>query len=575
MAYDPYKPGDIVQGRYEVEEMIGSGGFARVYRAVEQGLERNVALKVLSPEDDHGFSDFEIVKKRFNREARLVSQLTSPQTITLHEFDTLPDGRLFMALEYVDGVTISDQLEEGGISADRVRDIVVQILDALGEAHAAGVLHRDIKPSNIMLFDRFGRSDCVKLLDFGIAKKLATEEARDENLTSDGTLVGTPRYMSPEQLKRYPLGPASDLYSVGLIAHELWTGRPVLQSNDVTDIFRKIRASTDMATGMEDAPELLRRVTRRLLRVDPEDRYRSAERVLEDLEDSEERGANTEQRLSDAASGFEPTFPVGLDRTVETPSSELTGVEAAGGGLTAEARAELTSASNTTDPPAGTVPPLQNERVGREEPRRPRLREMPPQESGPSKPERSVAEKDVSESELSSGWGETSSRPVVLAVGLGLVGLLGVTAFIVGPWTSSKTPRQKPSTTANSSPAEAGTPVRRAATLAASSVETAVFRAAARARKRSSTFRDEDPSGDASSTAGSEKGPHETEAADHPPTTGENTSAAPEGFRDRPPPSGSAPSTPSDQSERDESTGPQPSSDDSDDEFGIEVQPLE
>jgi serine/threonine-protein kinase len=241
MPDEMFKPGDEVGEFYEVKGVLGSGGFAYVYRAVERRLDREVALKVMSPDRVETEDDGERLRQRFLREARHVSKLDSPHAVTLHDHDILPDGRLYMVLEYVDGRTLDKVLESsGGMSADRIHRILVQLLDVLAEAHDAGILHRDVKPSNVMLHERRDGEDWLKLLDFGIAKKVASE-GTDDDVTREGQLVGTPQYMSPEQLRQFPTTPASDLFSVGLLVYEMWAGRSPFASTDIIQIYDRMK----------------------------------------------------------------------------------------------------------------------------------------------------------------------------------------------------------------------------------------------------------------------------------------------------------------------------------------------
>jgi len=360
MTSPAYKPGDIVADQYEIKGVVGSGGFARVYRAVERRLGRDVALKIMASSGDVDEDESGTVYGRFVREARLVSQLNNPHTITLYDYDSLSDGRLYMALEFVEGTTLEQTLEgQSRLSIERIRRIVTQMLDGLGEAHAAGVLHRDIKPSNVMLFDRHDRKDCVKLLDFGIAKKVASEDELHDDLTVFGTLVGTPRYMSPEQIQQLPLTPASDLYSVGLLIYEMWSGQSPFPSSDVTDIFKRMQAFEDDIEALTTAPDPLQAVGRRLLQPEPADRYETAEAVLEALGHTTDAPAPADGGDPDPVDGVPPTFPVGFDRAADSPSSELTGVDLAQGKLTAAAERQLEAsapASHSPPPPQPTPP---------------------------------------------------------------------------------------------------------------------------------------------------------------------------------------------------------------------------
>ncbi|HVF55104.1 MAG TPA: serine/threonine-protein kinase [Pyrinomonadaceae bacterium] len=210
----------IVAGRFRIEREIGRGGMGTVYRASHLGLERPVAIKVLKQE----FAADPEVAERFMREARTMARLRHPRAAMIFDAGRLADGRPFIVMEYVEGSTLAETLaRESTLSPERAVAIAAEICDVLSDAHALGIVHRDLKPSNIMLNER---GVCV--LDFGIAKVLATstEVTRTHATTESGLVIGTPRYMSPEQCLGLPVGPASDLYSVGVLVYEMLAGRP-------------------------------------------------------------------------------------------------------------------------------------------------------------------------------------------------------------------------------------------------------------------------------------------------------------------------------------------------------------
>lgn len=212
---DSYLPraGEILAGRYRLEEEIGRGAFGVVFRAVHEALDSNVAVKVLRPR----VVDEPHVRKRFEREIAVAKSLQHPNSIRILDVDATLKGLPFYVMEYVDGRTLREVInDDGPLDGARVIRITDQILKSLAEAHARGIVHRDLKPGNIMLFDLPGESDVVKVLDFGIAKALGTNESFE---TAVGTVLGTPYYMSPEQASgAAELDGRSDLYSLGIIA---------------------------------------------------------------------------------------------------------------------------------------------------------------------------------------------------------------------------------------------------------------------------------------------------------------------------------------------------------------------
>lgn len=282
------KSGELFEGRYRVGPMIGAGGFARVYRAHQEDLGREVALKILTPGEEGNYD--EKLVERFNQEARVVSKLRDPHTITMFDYGRTDTGLLYMVFEYVNGVSLSKLIAtDAPLAPVRAVKILRQVLSSLEEAHALGMLHRDIKPGNIMVFEHVGRPDQVKLLDFGIAKMTGSQVKAD--LTADGALIGTPRYMSPEQIRGEDLSPRSDVYSMGLVAYELLMGRKAIESNSsVTIIGKQLDPTSFALPPMTNVPEGLRRVVNKMMAKDVEQRFRTCSEVLEALETWDEVG---------------------------------------------------------------------------------------------------------------------------------------------------------------------------------------------------------------------------------------------------------------------------------------------
>jgi hypothetical protein len=222
-------------GQYTLEELIGEGGMGQVYRARHSLLKRPTAVKVLKPD----LSTPQMLA-RFEREVQLSSQLAHPNTIEIYDYGRTPDDVFYYAMEYIDGLNLSQVVALAGpLPPARVVHILRQICGSLREAHALGLLHRDIKPQNIMLCCRGGEADVVKVLDFGLAKRLSTDGATGG--TSGTGLVGTPLYMSPERL----LSPGavdarSDLYSVGAVGFKLLTGEDVFFADNESSILAQI-----------------------------------------------------------------------------------------------------------------------------------------------------------------------------------------------------------------------------------------------------------------------------------------------------------------------------------------------
>jgi eukaryotic-like serine/threonine-protein kinase len=211
-------------GPYEITSPIGAGGMGEVYRARDTRLERTVAIKVLPAL----LSSDQRLKQRFEQEARVISSLNHPHICTLHDVGT-QDGVSFLVMEYLDGETLSHRLQKGALPMEQALKIGTEIADALEKAHNRGIIHRDLKPGNIML-----TKSGAKLMDFGLAKpaqvvmevpSIATMPTVSNALTAEGTIVGTLQYMSPEQLEGKEADARSDIFALGAVLYEMFTGR--------------------------------------------------------------------------------------------------------------------------------------------------------------------------------------------------------------------------------------------------------------------------------------------------------------------------------------------------------------
>jgi len=224
--YEQMVGSSIAGQRFIITRLLGFGGMGAVYEATQTAMNRSVALKLIPTHD-------ETAVKRFEREALTISQLRHPNTITVFDYGQAENGFLFLAMELLDGLTLSDIIKgEGPLHPRRAVHIASQICKSLNEAHKAGIVHRDIKPDNIILIRVDSDPDFVKVLDFGIAKAVMGED--DVNLTGDGRIIGTPRYMSPEQILGEPVDHRSDVYSLGCILFEMLCGAPPFQQSTTT-----------------------------------------------------------------------------------------------------------------------------------------------------------------------------------------------------------------------------------------------------------------------------------------------------------------------------------------------------
>ncbi len=210
--------GRVIGGRYTLRERIGEGSIGMVYAAEQIGLGRKLAIKLLPSDSEQ---DPTLVE-RFRREGEVLCQLRSPHTVTTYEFDRDADGTLYIAMENSPGKSLAEVFRaEGPFEWPRVLRILVGLCDALGEAHGLGVIHRNIKPETILLEQRPGNREIVKVLDFGLAKMLPARI----DLSPVGETVGAVEFMSPEQLMSRPIDARSDLYAIGALGYLLVTGK--------------------------------------------------------------------------------------------------------------------------------------------------------------------------------------------------------------------------------------------------------------------------------------------------------------------------------------------------------------
>jgi serine/threonine protein kinase len=271
-------------GHYRLLSMLGRGGMGEVYLAADTRLGRDVALKLLPAE----FAGAAERVKRFEREARMASALNHPNILTIYEIGRDGDA-IFIATEFVKGQTLRRRLDDGVINPAEAVDVAVQMAAALEAAHGAGIVHRDIKPENVML-----RPDgYVKVLDFGLAKPVEVALAasgyssmptRDSYETAPGALIGTFRYMSPEQARGQSVDHRSDLWSLGAVFYEMLAGAPPFGGETPSDIIAAILTREPAPLAAPSAPEL-QNVLARALRKERERRYQSAQEMLRAMQE--------------------------------------------------------------------------------------------------------------------------------------------------------------------------------------------------------------------------------------------------------------------------------------------------
>ena len=270
-------------GPYEIVSAIGAGGMGEVYKARDTRLDRTVAIKVLP---EHVASDPDL-KQRFEREAKTISSLNHPHICTLYDIGS-QDGIDFLVMEYLEGDTLAQRLEQGALPLDQALTVAIEIADALDKAHRQGITHRDLKPGNIML-TKAG----AKLLDFGLAKLKPVEAAegltalptQEAPLTEQGTILGTFQYMAPEQLEGREADARTDIFAFGTLIYEMVTGKKAFEGNSRASLIAAIiNVDPQPLSDLQPlAPAPLNRLVARCLAKHPESRWQSARDVLLDL----------------------------------------------------------------------------------------------------------------------------------------------------------------------------------------------------------------------------------------------------------------------------------------------------
>jgi serine/threonine-protein kinase len=273
--------GHEIAGKYKITSIIGLGGVGSVYKAHHIQTDATVAVKILLKELTKSLEAI----KRFYNEARLASNLRHPNTVRVFDFGQTEDGHLYMVMEYLEGKTLTKVMKtESPLKISRIVKISEQILRSLGEAHEKGLIHRDLKPDNIFLLDSFGITDFVKVLDFGFAKSIREDH---EDLTKSGILVGTPKYMSPEQAKSMKLDGRSDLYSLGVIMYRMFSGVCPFEGTSAMNILmRHINSNPKPLEELclRPVPSQFSSFVMKMLNKNPDDRFASAMEALQVLE---------------------------------------------------------------------------------------------------------------------------------------------------------------------------------------------------------------------------------------------------------------------------------------------------
>lgn len=304
-------------GRYQIEERIGEGAMAEVFRARDTGIDRIVAIKALKPE----YHRHPELSQRFLREATAAGTLSHAHIATIYDVGEV-DGAAYIAMEMVSGRPLDEMMQaQGRMPYERVLAIGIQLADALGYAHAQGVVHRDVKPSNIML-SADGRT--AKLLDFGVARIGDVDPTGgDLARTQVGQLIGTPRYMSPEQALGVPVDHRSDLFSLGAVLYEMVTGKVAFDGNGLATLALQItqQQPDPVERSARDCPKGLRFIIDKLLSKKPDQRFADGAQLRQAL-----------QRELDAATVEEPTRRRGLALRIKLPLALMVTTAVALGG---------------------------------------------------------------------------------------------------------------------------------------------------------------------------------------------------------------------------------------------------
>jgi serine/threonine-protein kinase len=269
--------GTKIAERYRVDEKLGEGGMGAVYRGMHVLMQKPVAIKVLHRE----MTVLPEIVQRFEREAVAAGRIDHPNVAAATDFGKLPDGSFFLVLEYVRGKQLTDLLHDGPVPQERALFIARQIASALAAAHAANIVHRDLKPDNVMLIQKAGTDDFVKVLDFGIAK---VDSPGKTQLTQIGSVFGTPQYMSPEQAQGKTVDRRADLYALGLLLHEMLRGEPTFQSEEMVGLLTaQMTAAPPPLPSTVDAG--VSAVVMKLLEKNPDHRFQTAEELVAALDE--------------------------------------------------------------------------------------------------------------------------------------------------------------------------------------------------------------------------------------------------------------------------------------------------
>lgn len=414
--------GETLAGRYRLDRLVGKGGMGRVYKGTQFPLNRPVAVKILNPEFQKKDPQF---VRRFFLEAASAARLSHPNTITVFDYGESERGELFIVMELLKGLPLSKVIaSDAPLSAERTLYIGMQICRALREAHTKGIIHRDLKPGNILLLEEGDDADFVKVLDFGLVKLFTppgnvvdhmpedpvTPPPIETELTKAGMFLGSPKYMSPEQIQGTPLDPRTDIYSLGVLMFQMATGKPPFTgATSVEVIYKHVNepVPTFASHGVQVPPEL-EAMIHQMLAKHRDDRFESMATLLARMKD-----------VSRLITGVSAASMTGID----IDPSEV-------GALIKRPRGTI--------PPTGTVS-IRPRVHGAKSSERPSVLPVPPLASGPPTREAAFAETHGTDDTgsgavLKKRKAQSVNRLVTAApvvAGAAFVVMLGVLAYVV------------------------------------------------------------------------------------------------------------------------------------------------
>jgi serine/threonine-protein kinase len=314
----------VLAGKYLLEREIARGAMGRVFLATQISLKRRVAVKVMAPR--YGGPDFD---KRFLLEARSAAALSHRNIVTVHDYGRTKNNLLFMAMEFLDGPTLSQLVtDEGKLPWARACNIAQQIARGLRSAHGMGLIHRDLKPGNVILLDDPDEGDFAKVLDFGLAKVQPAADISVNDgegpITNDGLMIGTPGFMAPEQIRLETVDQRADIYALGAILFFLLTGKkPFEAPSDVEALHAQLTGQVPYVTqmpGCEELPEELDSIVATCLAREPSQRFQHAGDLIDELRILLQ---NIAQEFVPEKTGlFDVPAPIGPEPTIEAPDAE-------------------------------------------------------------------------------------------------------------------------------------------------------------------------------------------------------------------------------------------------------------